>query len=393
MNAPRPSYAACLLRAFSPAMLLVCVATILLLGAVLKLGTVMQRADTVNQHVAAVRASILAETALLRRREDTVLPMRCSIAGTTVELDCEQDRFLISIAGTVGSTEISARRLSGAAPRAFSHARVAADAATLGEMGGGYHESVAHWPQPSSEALATARHVNQMQGFHRDPEIALRYLTAGTDRPDFVWRPGDEISRPTSPGILVVPGNLWIEDDSQPLDCTLVSDLVVVVLGNLHVLRSLCISGPGRLLLVCHAEAEAIVFADQDGSGGWSAGDRLRTGPLQPGHSQAGQTFSGPVEGSGSAYFGLPGVANNIVCDAGVLVAGEMHVAGIVDVRGPLLVRYGVTRLPNPAAPDQQSALRPPGRQGWIYRRGRDRIPGFPVTGSPRPGRLEFRLR
>lgn len=388
MNAPRPSYVACLLRAISPAMLLVCGAMFLLMGAVLELGEVMQRADIVNQDVTAMRASIAAETVLLQSLGGEELPILSSIAGTTVELDREEDRFLISVAGTGEPTEISARRLPGAAPRAFSHARVAAEPLTLGEMGGGYHEPVARWPEPSSESLATALRVNEMQGFYRDPEIALRYLVAGTDRPDFVWRLGDDISRSITSALLVVPGNLWIQADSQPLDCTLTSDLVVVVLGNLHVLRSLRIRGPGRLLLVCHTEETSVVFADQDGSGGWSTGDCLRTS-----HLQQGELFSGPVEGGGSAYLGLPGVVADIVCDAGILVSGELHVVGIVDVRGPLLLRHGVTKLPNPAALDQQSALRSPGPQNWTYRMGRDRIPGFSVTGPPRPGRLEFRRR
>lgn len=383
MNAPRPSYIACLLRAISPAMVLVVVAMLLMVQAVLQLGHLTQRANTINQDVGMARASIAAETALLQYCRGGDLPAQRTIAGLSVELDRDEDQFLVSISGAVRPTEISAGRLVGAAPRAFSHARVSADPLTLKKMGGGFHEPVKKWPMLAAEDLAAARRVNEMRGFHRDPEIALHYLTAGTDRPDFVWRSGEGVSHSSSSAILVVPGNLWIEADSQPLECTLQADLVLIVSGNLHMLRSLRIRGPGRLLLVCDAGDAAVIFSDQDGSGGWSSGDRLRTG----------DAFSGPVEGCGNAYLGLPGVTTNLVCDAGILVGGELHLAGIADVHGPLLLRHGVTKLANPAVPGQQVSLRPPGREQWTYRLGRDRIPGFAVSGPPRPGRLNFRLR
>lgn len=51
---------------------------------------------------------------------------------------------------------------------------------------------------------------------------------------------------------------------------------------------------------------------------------------------------------------------------------------------GPLLLRHGATKLVNPATPGQEQ---------WSYRLGRDRIPGFAVSGLPGPGRLDFRLR
>jgi hypothetical protein len=384
MNAPRPSYVACLLRAISPAMVLVVVAMLLMVQAVLQLGHVTQRANTINRDVAMARATIAAETALLRYRGGGDLPLWQMIAGLSVELDRDEDELVVSISGAGRPMEISARHLVGTAPRAFSHARVSADPLTLKQMGGGCHEPVTQWPVPLAEDLAAARCVNVVRGFHRDHEIALQYLTAGTDRPDFVWRSAARASRSSlCSAILVVPGNLWIEAGSQPLELTLQADVVLVIRGNLHLLRSLRIRGPGRLLLVCDAGDAAVVFSDQDGSGGWSSGDRLRSG----------DAFSGPVEGCGSAYLGLPGVAANIDCDAGILVGGELHLAGIADVHGPLLLRHGVTKLANPAAPGQQILLRPPGQEQWIYRLGRDRIPGFAVSGPPRPGRLEIRAR
>ncbi|MGK0202662.1 MAG: hypothetical protein ACI9S9_001733 [Planctomycetota bacterium] len=365
-------------------MVLVTVAMLLLVPAVLELGHVTQRANAIREDVEMVRARLAAETALLQYREGSDLPTRRSIAGLSVDLDRDADQFLISMSSAAHPFESFARRLTGAAPLAFSHARVATDPLTLKAMGGGYHESVTEWPMPSTGGLAAACRVSEMRGFHRDPEIALHYLTAGTDRPDFVWRSGEGLAHSTSSAILVVPGNLWIEAGSRPLECTLQSDLVLIVAGNLHLLRSLRIHGPGRLLLVSDAGDAPVVFSDQDGGGGWSAGDLLRTG----------DAFSGPAEGSGSVYLGLPGVATNIVCDAGILVGGELHLAGIATVHGPLLLRHGVTKLASPATKQhQQISLRPPGPEQWTYRLGRDRIPGFAVSGPPRPGRLEFRLR
>jgi len=137
------------------------------------------------------------------------------------------------------------------------------------------------------------------------------------------------------------------------------------------------------LLLVTDAVSGPVVFADCDGSGGWSNGDRL----------QVGESFSGPVEGTANVYLGLPGISIPVRCDAGILVSGELHLAAAAQVRGPLLLRHGLTKLHNAAIPAAQVALHQPGADQWVFQLGRDHVPGFAVIGAPRPGRLDFRLR
>ena len=184
-------------------------------------------------------------------------------------------------------------------------------------------------------------------------------------------------------GVLVVPGNLWLEPLDQPLELLLSSDLVIFIEGNLHLLRSLRVRGPGRAMLVTVAAPGEVIFADVDGSGGWSNGDRLRVGA----------EFAGAVEGAANVYLGLPGSTQPVCCDAGILVGGELHLATQAEVRGPLMLRYGATKLPNPAAPHGEVCLREPGEGSWVFAPGRDRVPGFELVGRPRAGRLQFRLR
>lgn len=362
-------------------MLLVVVALVLLVQAVLQVGRVTERAAALHEDVASARTSLIAETSLIHWLDSPDEKLSCTVAGQQVSVHQRKGRIDLEIASAHAVTNLFARRLDGGAPQAFSHARVACDAATLDDIGGGMLVDAGSWPAFDAEEIGGARCVSEMAGFHRDPEIALQYLQAGTDRADFVWHASDLLSG-AEPNLLRVPGNLWIESGAEPFVCDLPADLVLMVDGNLHLLRSLQVTGPGRLLVVCRG-CEGVVFCDRDGSGGWSTGDVLR----------AGDEFSGPVEGAGSVYLGLPGVAEGIECHAGLMVFGELHVAGSSAVHGPLLLRNGVTSLPQSGDPGDSSALRLPGPGQWTFRRGRERIPGFAVRGPARPGRIEIRSR
>ena len=115
----------------------------------------------------------------------------------------------------------------------------------------------------------------------------------------------------------------------------------------------------GRLLLVCGA---SVVISDQDGS--------------------LGVVLRGSFAHGGYVLWARRGLRQCL-----------LWAAGIADVHGPLLLRYGATKLANPATPAQQVALRPLGREQWTCRLGWGRIPGFAVSGLPGPGRQDFRLR
>lgn len=383
MNAPRSSLLACVMRAFTPAMLLVVTAIVLLVVSTVELGRVTRRAAAINEQVASVKASVVAETALLQCNQSTQWPREVHVAGVHAELDCEEQQFLITLRMPAGETAVTARRLRGGASPAFSQPRAAVDLATVAKIDGGTQISSANWPELDPAQVAVAMRVDEFSGFRRDSGIALRHLAVGTDRPDYVWSDQEEDTHLAAGGLFVVPGNLWLEGSSQPLQLRLHGDVVIVVQGNLHLLRSLRVSGPGRAFLVADTMAAPVVFADCDGSGGWSAGDQLRLG----------SRFSGPAEGSANVYLGLPGLGAEVSCDAGIMVGGELHLATRAVVRGPLLLRHGITMLENPAVTPDQVSLLGGGPDQWVFRLGREWLPGFVVTGGSRPGRLQFRLR
>ena len=208
-----------------------------------------------------------------------------------------------------------------------------------------------------------------------DPGIALLQLLSGTDRRDFVMgsglpRDGSIVVR--SPRVVVVEGNLWIERGAWPLRFDLQESLTLFVRGNLYVGRSIETSGSGRLTIATLSEHGAS-FCDVDGDGRWSAKDR----------ASAGGGFSGPIEGVGNVYLGMPRHrAGRLVVDGGLVVAGELHLAAEeVAIHGPLVLRHGGTVLPGSAG-----AL-------WIESHDmlalpRSCVPGFATTGGPRPSPL-----
>ena len=131
--------------------------------------------------------------------------------------------------------------------------------------------------------------------------------------------------------VLKVTGNLWFESSCE---VSLTRDLVLWVRGNLYVHGDVRVRGGGRLVVLTERPAGDVVFEDRDGSGGWSAGDRVR----------GGVAFAGAVEGGGGVWLGRPGGSGEVRVDAALLVEGQLHVCGDAVVHGPLALRCGVTR-------------------------------------------------
>jgi len=387
IHARRMSFVGCAVRAVSPATLIGLVAATCLVLGVVEQAQVLHRAHAINQQRNDVRALLAAETAVLSGR-GMVAPSSHSDVTTVVEWQDELVR--VDVRAPNGTSTLVSQRLAGGASPAFTHTRTATDKGVLQQIGGGVRQSSRAWPTLDRTALAKAEVASEAHGFRRDAEIALRHLPNGSDRPDFVWR-ANVLRRTRHPkgGLLIVQGNLWLDGEStRVLDIS--QDLTVLVTGNIYVLRSLHVRGHGRLLLATDTSEQKVVFADVDGSGGWSRGDSLHHGTA----------FGGPIEGAGNVYLGLPGGTPALECDAGILAGGELHIATRAEVRGPLLLRFGCTMLGDNAhlgAPLAQSASSPqtPGRRRgqWVFAAGRDAVPGFEVSGPPRPGRLEFRSR
>lgn len=242
------------------------------------------------------------------------------------------------------------------------------------------------WPRRPALALAelpelALDHAQLVQDsmlslrLKRDPGIALLRLAAGTDREDFVF--GSDSAEPLrllppASGVLVIDGNLWIDEVPRPFEVELYDDLTLVVRGNVYLGRPVRVRGPGHLTIATLC-AGGVAFADRDGNGRWSEGDALRSG----------ERFRGPVEGAGSVWFGMPrepGTALEL--DLGLFVAGELHVAAdSAAVHGPVVLVHGVTRLPGREGNVEFTGLRLPELQ-------RAALPGFVTVGGPRPGLL-----
>ena len=169
-----------------------------------------------------------------------------------------------------------------------------------------------------------------------------------------------------------MPGHLWIEPCATPLEINLKSDVVIVVRGNLYVGRSLRVVGGGRLLFATTIPEGASAFADRDCNGRWSDGDVVLDRPA----------FAGPIEGGGNVYVGHAGSGARIENDAGMFVAGELHVRVDSRFAGPLVLAHGVTLASRSA--------RVCAAGEWRFRPDRERVPGFATEGPPRPSSLRY---
>ena len=210
----------------------------------------------------------------------------------------------------------------------------------------------------------------------RDDGIALLRLPTGTDRPDFVLGRGrseQEVRVPAS-GVVLVDGNLWLDDGNRPLVLALPRDLTLLVRGNVYLGRSLHVHGGGRLVVVALA-VPGQCYRDVDGSGRWSVGDELI--------GAGGPDYRGPQEGTGRVVLGVGAVVPDAMfLEIGVMAQADLGL-GVQRVRldGPVLLCHGCSRRP--------------GVRGELTVTGeglpdvaRELVPGFAVHGAPRPGLL-----
>lgn len=207
-----------------------------------------------------------------------------------------------------------------------------------------------------------------------DAGLALLRLPAGTDRADFVLGGGRAQRTPNIPecGVVHVFGNLWVDCTGVPLELSLSRDLTVVVHGNVYLGRSVLVSGPGHLTIAAAADG-GTSFVDKDGNGRWSPGEVLL----------GTAAFSGPVEGAGNVYLGLPREpAQPIDLQVGILVAGALHIgAEEARVHGPLVLAGAGVQLGRGAGQLVCTGTRLPSLR-------RSALPGFAAIGNPRPGPL-----
>lgn len=377
MNAPGPSFVGYVCRALSPALLVSIAAAALLAVAIATVARTRSEANRVDRAVDVARTLIAADTALLGMvGELPERPIDCEVADVRMSFRRVHDELRVEVLGPddAARRHLFANVLDGSPPRALARRRAALDHEALAAIGGGLLETASRWPVWDPAALSSAPTARESHGFARDVGVGLRYVAGGTDRDDFVWRDPSAVAVPPPGGLLIVRGHLWVLPGDAPLRVRLTRDLVVVVEGNIYLGRTLEVTGPGRLLLASRLSDGATAFADLDASGSWSPGDLLL----------GGREPADPIEGAGAVWLGLPGHARELRCDAGLVVAGQLHLAArTATVRGPLCVTCGVTAF--------DGAELSASHDGWNFDGGRDRVPGFQVEGGPRAGWLEIR--
>ena len=359
----------------SPTLIIALTATVFVGVALADVVQVMQRSQRLQTAVDRQHVEIVAETAALRFAAAPPGEYHGVVAGIAVDCVCrERVCELTCRPPDRGPRRYRCELLPGAGPSALAYGRAARTDGDLWWLGGGRRIGAADAPSLDAQAVASAPRANARRGFRRDGGVALRFFSGGTDREDYVWADGSPAagSGPAS-GLLVVPGHLWIPPAAGVFELHLDRDLVVVVQGNLYLGSSVRVHGRGRLLFATSLVDDAVAFADRDGSGAWSAGDALCDAAR----------FHGVAEGAGAVYLGLGSAPAQLHCDGGLVVQGQLHVAGRAQVLGPIvLVNGGVTDLSGGRA----GCL---GRAHWSFRPERERVPGFAVHGPPRPGLLQ----
>lgn len=355
----------------SPLLMSVLIAAVLVAVAASWTISALRRADAVNAEAQHDLARICAEEAALLwcKADPQGAPIVFRIAGAACQVVHDPGQACLNVTVTLPPEHrFRCDLLAGGAPAAFG---LPFAMASTRPVPTGILEPVrlgtAALPVPQIDKRPWSPAQNQ--AFTRDRALALLRLPTGTDRDDFVLGQGTEQLQLLAPrdGLLLFEGNLWL-DAGDPLTVELSQDLTVVVRGNLYVGRSLRVQGPGRLLFLVQA-APGLPFADRDGNGRWSPGDELL----------ADTAFTGPMEGAGSVWLGLPGLTTDaLVFDAGIEACGELHLQTTTAVSGPLLLHHGITVLRRAAG------LRATGER--LPDVARCRIPGFKPEGLPRPG-------
>lgn len=355
----------------SPALLLATASTLgVVMAFVQDVAGTLRRADSVQQAAARARIELVADAAAaMFASGELAAGQALPVGGCEARVEPDAEQWLVTVTGPdSASSSFACAPLPGAAAPAFGEVATFVDDGLGARLGRGRAVAPSALPRLDAAALAAATRADLVPGFRRDSGIALLNLDAGTDRDDFVWAGGG--GSPNVPGdLLVVPGNLWIEGGGAAFEVTLGRDLVIVVCGNLYLGRSVRVRG-GRLVFATALEAGATAFADADGNGRWSAGEPLRSGG----------EFRGPVEGGGACYVGFGRTALPVQLDAGLVLAGELHAAADCQLRGPVVLPFGLTSL---GGPRTVLAL-----GGFAFEVERERVPGFLTSGGPRPGLL-----
>jgi hypothetical protein len=341
--------------------------------AMLDVGAALRRSEAVRRAATPELARLAAETALatVLARDPTATSARVVVGGVVVTLARNEGQFrVVSEVGDAGAYRFCSAEMPGAAPAVFANACSAVDPTCAKVVGGSRLITSDEMPRLDPAQLGAAEHGERLAAFRLDQGIALLSWESGTQKPDYVLDATRIGSLDEARGLVVLPGNLWVEAGEQPLRVRLQHDHVVVVKGNLYVGRSILVDGPGRLVLVTCKEAGERSFADLDANGRWSRGDR----PCGQGE------FVGPFEGAGNVYLGLPGPTRAVVCDVSLVVDGELHVGVAARIAGPLVLGHGAEAI---AVGARLEASRQ-----WAFRVDRERVPGFVTDGMPRPGVL-----
>ena len=357
----------------SPLLLAAWIAVALVCAAIFEVAEALRRAEVVRSLASASLAKCAAETAALRHLPgDVPGGRRVRLGGIDVTLSRrERDWLLTSEIRGVGSFAFSCTEVPGAAAGAFAYS-FSCVRPDIALADGARTVAPTEMPCLDEAQLRCAVQPDRVAALRLDKGIALLTWEIGTEKSDYVFDRQRSLRGLEGVGdLIVVPGNLWIEVGRDPLRLHLSRDLVVVVRGNLYIGRPIVVEGNGRLVLATAIDPGAAAFADVDANGRWSPPDVLRLG----------QRFSGPVEGSGNVYIGLPGSPAALPIDVGLCVAGELHVGRVAEVAGPVVLAFGVTRTA--AGPARLEA-----RGEWSFHVERERIPGFAIVGRPRAGLL-----
>jgi hypothetical protein len=342
-----------------------------LLAGVVQVAAALGRAETVRREVASELASLAANAAALEI--GVARPGRHTLAVGEHRVVVEVGGRVVACAVRSGDGEVAhfvAPVLPGALPMALAHRFASVDPRAVAAVGDGVVVAPEDLPRLAADALAAAPRADRWPGFRRDPAVALMRLEGGTERDDHVVAVPDGAALPVPPaGVVVVPGHLWLTSPSGVLRVGLERDLVVVVEGNLYVAASLVVDGPGRLVLWGRTPPGQTAFADNDGNGRFTAGDRL----LGAGG------FAGALEGAGGVYFGLPGGSPDLAIGALLVAEGELHAVARTTLHAPAVAKSGLTELGSGSIRCGESEL---------LDVQRDSLPGLLPSGQPRPGRL-----
>ncbi len=342
------------------------------LGVLHETARVVRRSAEIGAATARAADEIVAEAAILRCAAEERTAAQDEFRSRTVDVDGDANGWTAQLrGGGLPPRTYRCERLMGAAAEAFARACTVRMPGLAELLPTARVVAAAGFPRLSEDALAAVQRGDGSDCFVRDPSVALATWSVGTDGPDFVLGPFAGQAWNAGADVFVVPGHLWLPPHAEPVTVRLTRDVLVVVRGNLYLGNSVRVYGGGRLLFHVQPGTDAVAFADRDGNGRWSAGDR----PCDPAIA-----FSGLIEGGGSAFLGLPGANTRISCDAGLVVEGELHLRAAVTVSGPLILGSGVTRN----VPDGR--VQPTGL--WAFDVAREPVPGMATTGLPRPGRL-----